>query len=298
MVVAADAGMLSGSNLKALDELGLSFIVGSRATKAPGDLGSHFHWNGDVFTDGQIIDTVTPRHGNTKVNDTELRAEPVWDPEPIPVRGGRSGPIRPNAPAATRKHWPRSKPAPGRSWPAKRKPSRHDSSNPRHRPQPGRGQPGPRAFPGRPQRLRHQRAGHGHAGRRSHREVPRPVARRKVISYVQERLRARPMFHYTRDAIEAHLTIVFTALAVSHAIQQRTGLAIGKVVKQLRPLRSATITINGTTQTFPPEIPEPSRKFSPISASSRGTKQNVRSQVSPGSNESAGRINSAKTRPW
>jgi hypothetical protein len=26
-------------------------------------------------------------------------------------------------------------------------------------------------------------------------------------------LRARPMFHHTRDAIEAHLTIVFAALA-------------------------------------------------------------------------------------
>ena len=43
MVVAADAGMLSASNLKALDELGLSFIVGSRATKATADLESHFH---------------------------------------------------------------------------------------------------------------------------------------------------------------------------------------------------------------------------------------------------------------
>ncbi|WP_204081958.1 hypothetical protein [Mycobacterium riyadhense] len=39
MVVAADAGMLSAANLKALDELELSFIVGSRMTKAPGDLG-------------------------------------------------------------------------------------------------------------------------------------------------------------------------------------------------------------------------------------------------------------------
>ena len=34
-------------------------------------------------------------------------------------------------------------------------------------------------------------------------------------------LRARPMFHRTRDAIEAHLTIVFTALAVSR--EPRTG---------------------------------------------------------------------------
>ena len=81
MVVAADAGMLSQSNLPALDEQELSFIVGSRMTKAPGDLESHFHWNGDVFTDGQIIDTVTPRHGNTKVNDTNKRAEPIWNPD-------------------------------------------------------------------------------------------------------------------------------------------------------------------------------------------------------------------------
>ena len=32
-------------------------------------------------------------------------------------------------------------------------------------------------------------------------------------------LRARPMFHRTRDAIEAHLTIVFTALAVARDVQ-------------------------------------------------------------------------------
>jgi len=68
-------------------------------------------------------------------------------------------------------------------------------------------------------------------------------------------LRARPMFHRTRDAIEAHLTIVFTALAVAREVQARTGLAIRNVVRQLRPLRSATLAINGTTQTFAPAIP-------------------------------------------
>ena len=68
-------------------------------------------------------------------------------------------------------------------------------------------------------------------------------------------LAARPMFHRTRDAIEAHLTIVFTALAVARETQNRTGLAIRNVVRQLRPLRSATIEINGATQTFPPAIP-------------------------------------------
>ncbi len=74
-------------------------------------------------------------------------------------------------------------------------------------------------------------------------------------------LQARPMFHRQRDAIEAHLTIVFTALAVAHCIQTRTGLAIANVVKQLRPLRTATIVINGAAQAFPPQIPAPQREI-------------------------------------
>ena len=36
-------------------------------------------------------------------------------------------------------------------------------------------------------------------------------------------LRATPIFHRTRDAIEAHLTVVFTALAISRFMQDATG---------------------------------------------------------------------------
>jgi transposase len=72
-------------------------------------------------------------------------------------------------------------------------------------------------------------------------------------------LAARPMFVRTKDAIEAHLTIVFTALAVARTVQDRSGLAIRNVIRQLRPLRSATITINGATQTIPPAI-DPARQ--------------------------------------
>lgn len=75
------------------------------------------------------------------------------------------------------------------------------------------------------------------------------------------------------------LTIVFAALAVSRAIQMRTGLSIAKVVKLLRPLRSATIHINGATQTFPPEIPDPERKILDDLGFKPGTRQNVQTQV-------------------
>lgn len=69
------------------------------------------------------------------------------------------------------------------------------------------------------------------------------------------------MFHRTRNAIEAHLTIVITPLAVAHNIEARNGLAIANVIKQLRPLRSATNAINGTTETFPPQIPASQQKI-------------------------------------
>ena len=79
MAVVADAGMLSMENLGAIDEAGLRFIVGSRPKKAPGDLANHFHWHGDAFTDGQLIDTITPRHGNSKTETKRRRREPGTD---------------------------------------------------------------------------------------------------------------------------------------------------------------------------------------------------------------------------
>ena len=262
MVVAADAGMLSATNLTALDEAGLGFIVGSRSVKAPIDLESYFHWNGDVFTDGQIIDTVTPRHARNKVNDTAHRAEPVWNPE--------------TDTAAWRAIW---------AYSAKR--ARRDQKT--LYAQEARA----REVINGERTVKSTRFVKTHAGDRILDEaslaraqslvglkgyvtnlpttlIPAAevIAKYHDLWHVEKSFRmsktdlaARPMFHRTRDAIEAHLTIVFTALAVAHCIQERSGLAIGNVIKQLRPLRSATITINGATQTFPPEIAEPQRKI-------------------------------------
>lgn len=48
---------------------------------------------------------------------------------------------------------------------------------------------------------------------------------------------------------------MFTALAVSREVQARSGLAIGNVIRQLRPLRTATIVSDGAEQDIPPVIP-------------------------------------------
>ncbi|WP_394855132.1 hypothetical protein [Dietzia maris] len=46
-------------------------------------------------------------------------------------------------------------------------------------------------------------------------------------------LKARPVFHRTRDSIEAHLTVVFAALAVARYLQNITGVSIKKIVSTL-----------------------------------------------------------------
>ena len=58
-------------------------------------------------------------------------------------------------------------------------------------------------------------------------------------------LKARPIFHHTKDAIEAHLTIVMAALAIGRSIERKTGFSIKKLVKTLRPIRSGTVVISG-----------------------------------------------------
>lgn len=260
VVVAADAGMLSAANLKALDELGCSFIVGSRTTKAPGDLESHFHWNGDAFTDKQIIDTVTPRHGKSKVNDIKLRAEPVWDPAEHPnawraiwsysaTRARRDQKTLAAQEERARAIVDGERPAKSARFVKVNGSDRHLDET----------------------ALARAQSLIGLKGYVTNVPVTAMPAKEAIDKYhdlwkVEKSFRmsksdlaARPIFHHQRQSIEAHLTIVFTALAVSHAIQSRTGLSIAQVVKQLRPLRSATIAINGTTQTFPPAIPADQR---------------------------------------
>ena len=61
-------------------------------------------------------------------------------------------------------------------------------------------------------------------------------------------LQARPIYHRKRDSIEAHLTIVFAALAVSRWTEAQTGWSIRKFVKTARRYR--TIQIQAGRQTI------------------------------------------------
>ncbi|WP_062292755.1 IS1634 family transposase [Demequina phytophila] len=260
IVIVADAGMLSATNLRELDDAGLNFIVGSRVTKAPVDLESHFRWHGDAFVDGQVIDTITPRTGHARKDGASnplVKAEPIWNADHH-ERSWRAvwaysakRAVRDNRTLTLQEQRARDVVSGDK---AARTPRFVKTTNGARRLD--------EASLARARRLV------GLKGYVTNIPATPMPAREVMTSYhalwnVEQSfrmsktdLRARPMFHHTRDAIEAHLTIVFTALAVSREIQARTGLAIRNVIRQLRPLRSATIAINGTEQTFTPEIPE------------------------------------------
>ena len=260
MVVVADAGMLSTANLTALDEAELKFIVGSRQVKAPGDLANHFHWNGDAFTDGQLIDTITPRHGNTRTERKKNRREPVWDPEQHPG------------------HW-------RAVWAYSRKRAVRDGHT--LTAQENRA----RAVIDGDAAVKSTRFVKTTAAGRTLDEASLERARRLVglkgyvtnipaqvmppaevlssyhdLWHVEQSFRmskadlqARPIFHRQRDAIEAHLTIVFTALAIARYLQHKTGFSIRKIIRTLRPLQDVTISLAGQQITAKPELTDDAR---------------------------------------
>ena len=69
-------------------------------------------------------------------------------------------------------------------------------------------------------------------------------------------LKARPVYARKRDSIDAHLAVVFAALAVSKHIEHATGWTISRFVKTLRRYRHVTLTTGHHTFTADQPIPD------------------------------------------
>jgi transposase len=69
-------------------------------------------------------------------------------------------------------------------------------------------------------------------------------------------LQARPIYHRQRDSIDAHLTIVFAALAVSRWIEDHTGWSIRKFVRTTRRYRTIEIQAGNHTITAADPLPD------------------------------------------
>jgi len=68
-------------------------------------------------------------------------------------------------------------------------------------------------------------------------------------------LQARPIYHRKKDSIDAHLSVVFAALAVTRWLEDQTGWSIKKFVRTARRYR--TVQIQARQQTITAEDPLP-----------------------------------------
>jgi transposase len=82
----------------------------------------------------------------------------------------------------------------------------------------------------------------------------------KSFRMAKSDLQARPIYHRKRGSIEAHLTIVFAALAVSRWIEARTGWSIRKFVKTARRYRTIQIQAGQHTVTAADPLPNDLRQ--------------------------------------
>ena len=78
----------------------------------------------------------------------------------------------------------------------------------------------------------------------------------KSFRMAKSDLQARPIYHRKRDSIEAHLTIVFAALAVSRWIEHATGWSIRRFVKTARRYRTIQIQAGPHTITAADPLPD------------------------------------------
>jgi hypothetical protein len=82
----------------------------------------------------------------------------------------------------------------------------------------------------------------------------------KAFRMSKHDLQARPIYHRTRESIEAHLSVVFAAMAVSHWIEHQTGWSIKKFIRSARRYRTVTIQAGNHTLTAaeppPPDLAE------------------------------------------
>jgi transposase len=245
VIVVADAGMLSAANLLALEEAGFGFIVGSKTSKAPYDLADHLERHGNAFDDGQTIETTRTmgtgkaarsrrvvyqwrfaryRHDIQAINAMIDRAEAVAAGK-RPLKKDRFVKLTDTDPVV--------------DWDLV-------------------------------ERARYAAGLKGYVTNIALDVLDgvQVIAAYHDLYQVERSFRmaksdlaARPVFHRLRDSIEAHLTIVFAALAVSREAQARTGLSINKIVKTLRPLRTATITVGDRQIAVPPRVPDDAQRL-------------------------------------
>lgn len=227
VTVVADAAMLSATNLATLTEAGYTYIVGSRLHKVPYDI-AEYQKTGEM-SDQQIV--VSPQEGYRVIYQYRAKRATL-DFHNIEKQVAKAKKVLSGQIPANRTKFLSIK--------AENKQLNQNL-------------------------IDKARALAGIKGYVTNLDIPN----KDVIDYYHQLfqveatfrmaksdLRARPIYHHNREAIEAHLTIVLAALAIGRNVESKTGISIKQFVKLIRPLRSAIVTFNGKDILAEPEIPD------------------------------------------
>ncbi|MGP5721278.1 IS1634 family transposase [Glutamicibacter arilaitensis] len=238
MVVVADAGMLSASNLTALEDAGFKFIVGSRMAKAPYDLQEHFDTKGNRFANGQILES--KRVMGTGKQGRERRVIYQWsakrfvtDNRNINLMERRAMGIVDGTSQMRKARFVKTTGA---------KPEIDEA------------------------RIERARMLAGLKGYVTNIDLSVMKGQQVIDSYhdlwqveasfrmTKSDLSARPVFHRDEDAIDAHLTVVFAALAIGRHLQELSGMSLKRIITDLKGIRSAKIQVNGDYVVIPADV--------------------------------------------
>jgi len=236
ITVTTDAAMFSAGNIEVLERLGYHYIIGSRLSKTPYAIEAHLEGDRD-FEDGQIFESLkTVTIDGKRMKRREIfqyrRKRAALDLSNIEKTVGKAQKIVDKKADIKRNRFLTVK--------GEERIVNHELADEARR-----------------------RA--GIKGYVTDLEIPaqqvidayhRLFQVEKSFRMAKSDLRARPIFHRKRDSIEAHLTIVFTALAVARIIERETGISVKKFIQLLEPVRDGIVSANGTTIPIKPFVPD------------------------------------------
>ncbi len=227
ITVVADAAMLSADNLKALRQAGYHYIVGSRLQKIPYDI-SEYQKTGEKLVDNQIITTRVDDHRIVYQYRAKRAALDIRNIEKQIAKARRI--INNLTPTSKAKFL---------TLKAKEKKLNQALIDKAY------------ALAGIKGYVTNLNLPDADIIRYYHQLFQVEASFRMAKSD----LKARPIFHHKQDAINAHLTIVFAALAIGRTIERLSGVSLKQFVKTLRPIRNGTVIINGKTYAADAIIP-------------------------------------------
>jgi hypothetical protein len=239
VTVVADAGMVSDANKRALEDAGLSFILGARVPDVP-----------------YVVKAWRDAHADTEIPDGHIFTQP-WPAGPSDKRRDHTYFYQYRADRARRtlrgidQQVAKAENAVAGRTPVKRN---------RYVRLTGATKSVNRALEAKNRAL---------AGVKGYlTNLPNPDPEQVIGAYsrllqVEKSFRmsksdlaARPVYHHTRESIEAHLTIVFAALAVSRWIENTTGWSIKRFVTTARRYRTIDIQAGEHTITAADPVPD------------------------------------------